>query len=142
MNSMKIGTAATAPVSPWPSERLSSKPTKVPTTICGVKPMNQALRKSLVVPVLPPTGQFSSRAWIGGAVLDHALQHGGDLVGGDRVDHLLAGRSEVGAVVAGEVVIAVAARAPSARKMVLPSRSSTSSIRCGLIFRPPLRKAE
>ena len=35
MKSMKIGTAATAPVSCSPSERLSSKPTNTPTTRFG-----------------------------------------------------------------------------------------------------------
>ncbi len=54
MKSMKIGTAEAAPVSFSPSDRLSSKPTKTPTTIPGLKPTNQALRYSLVVPVLPP----------------------------------------------------------------------------------------
>src|SRR5258708_32779955 len=63
MNSIKTGRAATAPVSPLPRDRLSSKPTNTPTTICGEKPMNQALRKSLVVPVLPPNGRPRLLAW-------------------------------------------------------------------------------
>ena len=62
MNSTKTGTAAVVPVSPSPRLRLSSKPTNTPATTWGVKPTNQALRYSLVVPVLPPTGRFSTRA--------------------------------------------------------------------------------
>ena len=55
MNSVKTGTAAEAPASPDPSERLSSKPMKTPTTMSVVKPTNQAERYSFVVPVLPAT---------------------------------------------------------------------------------------
>ncbi|MNR44193.1 hypothetical protein D3C85_1629040 [compost metagenome] len=55
MKSVKIGTAVAAPASPPPSERLSSKPTKTPTTMSLEKPTNQAERYSFVVPVLPPT---------------------------------------------------------------------------------------
>ncbi len=62
MKSMKIGTAVEAPASPPPRERLSSKPTKTPTTMSAEKPTNQAERYSLVVPVLPPTQRPRLRA--------------------------------------------------------------------------------
>jgi hypothetical protein len=44
MKSVKIGTGVAAPVSPEPSERLSSKPMKTPTTMSVEKPTNQAER--------------------------------------------------------------------------------------------------
>ena len=51
MNCVQIGSAACAPDSPtgW----LSSKPTQTTVSSSGVKPTNQASRRSLVVPVLP-----------------------------------------------------------------------------------------
>ena len=51
MNCVQIGSAACAPDNPtgW----LSSKPTHTTVRSSGVKPTNQASRKSLVVPVLP-----------------------------------------------------------------------------------------
>ncbi len=51
--------------------------------------MNQTSLASLVVPVLPARlAELAQRG--AGAALDHALQHRGDLVGGHRVDDLLA----------------------------------------------------
>ena len=51
MNCVQIGSAACAPLRPtgW----LSSKPTQTTVSSSGVKPTNQASRRSLVVPVLP-----------------------------------------------------------------------------------------
>src|SRR5271165_5573258 len=56
MKSIQIGSAAAAPVSLLPSVFFSSKPTQTPQVIEGEKPTNQASVKSLVVPVLPPSG--------------------------------------------------------------------------------------
>ena len=52
--------------------------------------MNQTSFSSLVVPVLPAIGLPTSRTAVAGAALHDALHHRGDLVGGHRVDHLLA----------------------------------------------------
>ena len=41
--------------------RGSSKPTHTPATSFGVKPMNQASLKSLVVPVFPAAGSVNPR---------------------------------------------------------------------------------
>ena len=51
MKSVQIGVAACEPLSPrgW----LSSKPTQTTASTSGVKPTNQASRRSLVVPDLP-----------------------------------------------------------------------------------------
>ena len=51
MNSVQMGSAAWAPLRP--SGWLSSKPTQTTVSSSGVKPTNQASRRSLVVPVLP-----------------------------------------------------------------------------------------
>src|SRR5690606_40600538 len=47
----------------------------------------------------------------GGAALDHAFQHGADLIGGDRVDDLLADRLEARRFLAAERPVASAAGA-------------------------------
>src|SRR5215469_15109793 len=56
MKSIQMGSAATAPVSLLPRVFFSSKPIHTPHVIDGEKPTNQASVKSLVVPVLPPSG--------------------------------------------------------------------------------------
>ena len=58
----------------------------------GEKPTNHASFSSLVVPVLPAIGLPISRVKPAPAraALDHALHHRGDLVGGHRIEHLLA----------------------------------------------------
>jgi hypothetical protein len=52
--------------------------------------MNQTSFSSLVVPVLPAIGR-RVRQRRRGAALDDAFHHGGDLVGGHRIEHLLGG---------------------------------------------------
>ena len=52
--------------------------------------MNQTSFSSLVVPVLPAIGLPTSRTHRRGAALDHAFHHRGDLIGGHRIEHLLA----------------------------------------------------
>ena len=61
MNSIQIGSAATAPVSLAPSDFFSSRPTQTPTVMSGSNPMNQASVLSSTVPVLPASGQFRLR---------------------------------------------------------------------------------
>src|SRR5579871_5191288 len=64
MKSIQMGSAACAPVSLLPSVFFSSKPTHTPQVSEGEKPTNHASVKSLVVPVLPPSGCFSLAAEI------------------------------------------------------------------------------
>ena len=52
--------------------------------------MNQTSFSSLVVPVLPAIGLPTCLHHGRGAALHHAFHHRGDLVGGHRIDHLLA----------------------------------------------------
>ena len=60
MNCVQIGSAAWAPLRPtgW----LSSKPTQTTVSSSGVKPTNQASRRSLVVPVLPAASSVKPAA--------------------------------------------------------------------------------
>ena len=60
MNSVQIGSAACEPVRPigW----LSSKPTQTTVSSSGVKPTNQASRRSLVVPLLPAASSVNPSA--------------------------------------------------------------------------------
>ena len=58
--SLKIGSAARAPVSYLPSVFGLSKPIYTPTTRLDVTPINHASKLSLVVPVLPARGTFKS----------------------------------------------------------------------------------
>ena len=80
MNCVQIGSAACAPDSPtgW----LSSKPTQTTVRSSGVKPTNQASRRSLVVPVLPAASSVkpgAARAGAG-AFVEDAAHHVGDEV--------------------------------------------------------------
>ena len=59
MKLVQIGSAACEPVSP--SGWLPSKPTQTAVRSSGVKPMNQASRWSLVVPVLPAASTVNPR---------------------------------------------------------------------------------
>ena len=52
--------------------------------------MNQTSFSSLVVPVLPAIGLPTSLTTVAGAALHDAFHHRGDLIGGHRIDHLLA----------------------------------------------------
>ena len=54
----------------------------------GEKPTNQASVKSLVVPVLPPSGSFRLEAAMRGAVLHHFFEHRGHDAGGARGDYI------------------------------------------------------
>ena len=80
MNSVQIGSAAWAPLRPtgW----LSSKPTQTTVSSSGVKPTNQASRRSLVVPVLPAASSVKPAAARrrAGAFVEHAAHHVGDEV--------------------------------------------------------------
>ena len=60
MNVVQIGSAACDPLRPigW----LSSKPTQTTVSSSGVKPMNHASRRSLVVPVLPAASSVKPAA--------------------------------------------------------------------------------
>src|SRR5262249_46038497 len=60
MKSIQMGRAALAPVSLSPRDCRPSKPTQTPHVTEGEKPMNHASVKSLVVPVLPPSGCWSA----------------------------------------------------------------------------------
>ena len=57
---IQMGRAARAPVSFSPRDSRLSYPTHTPQVTEGEKPRNHASVKSLVVPVLPPSGWFSS----------------------------------------------------------------------------------
>ena len=63
---------------------------KTPTARSGEKPTNQRSLASLVVPVLPASGLPTALIDDAGAALDHAFHDRGDLIGGERVEHLLA----------------------------------------------------
>ena len=60
MNCVQIGSAACDPLSP--TSRLSSKPTQTTVSSSGVKPTNQASRRSLVVPDLPAASSVKPAA--------------------------------------------------------------------------------
>ena len=78
MKLVQMGSAACAPLRP--SAWLSSKPTQTTVSSSGVKPTNQASRRSLVVPVLPAASSAKPDGARGGAgaLVDDAAHHVGD----------------------------------------------------------------